>query len=460
VITIGEIPNGLLQNTKLDQYPGVFNFASTADITDGKKIVIGVCVTGVLPEAAVLNRLRLGHNPDDNSFEITEAADPPPGLNCPTSSAMRGVPRWLAAIGRLLAPKALQAASLATGGVGGSAGKLSPFAPVDPTLSATGGTGGSAGKLSPMSNLRLDGKTANSVTCDFPAGGSVSVECRPQVTIMTAQYKAWVDGGMVGPQQGNVFAGVPVSFEIGAGGGTVAPEPDCTGGGSIITINTDATGLARSCWKLGNSFGQQKVWVTPNFGGDAPEGVTFEPATLTFFANAVPEGLTTFMCELGVPDLNFDTFSTTNTGKVNVGWLRVKEPANKNTVDVAFYMSVTGQSSAIQTYPAELRVYRSNATSPGSTLVGSALGTGVSVTLPGNNGNPAFQEIRLTSPVIGDAGTNNYLWFGLTMPGAPSNRTFQYWQTSKNAAAACSNASAISLDLKKTTAAPAIRLKN
>lgn len=320
LITMSPALGGLI-NTLLDQYPGVFNIQASAAL-DGT-VIVGVCLT-VDVAADIFARLRLGHDLDLGDFEITPDADPPPGLNCdptpgsapPSLGFLGNVPRFLASVGDFFLPQPLTASVLTGGGVGGSAGKLSPFGPVDPQLSATGGTGGTAGKLTPPALVLGPGgpRPHDVLDCSFPVGTPVSEACRPQVTIMTAQYKAWLDGGQEGPQQGNLIPNVPVEFEVGSGGGLVGPEGACTPSSGLVTINTNASGFARACWTLGNSVGEQKVWVTPKPLEEIPD-VYFDPATVTFFATATNVGLfgSAFSGSSGAASL-YEIDATTGTG--------------------------------------------------------------------------------------------------------------------------------------------------
>ncbi len=261
------------------------------------------------------------------------------------------------------------------------------------------------------------------------------------------------------------------------------------------TLTTPLTGIATTSWTLGPATvtGTQTMIASgrgiagENFDGprtrfdpfmaiqsyfpgppdplDPPAEVLLRTGTRTFSA-ITPLGNTTFMCELGTKDGSFLTFDK-NRNKVDLGPIKVKEPADKNTIDVSFYMSVTGQSSAVQDYPVELRVYRGTLTSPGSTLagseVGSAIGGGTKVTLRGDNGTPAVQSIRLTSPVLGSAGTTNYLWFYLSILNAPAQRTYQFWYTTKlgtTTSPDCNNAAVYNATLTSSKLGPAIWLKN
>ncbi len=309
LITMTLAPGGLL-NTLLDQYPGVFNFQASAAL-DGT-VVIGVCLTVDVP-TDIFPRLRLGHDLEEGEFEITPAATPPSGLNCdstpgaaPSFGLFGKLSSFLASVGRFFLPQTATATVLAGGGVGGSAGKLSPFGPVDPKLSATGGTGGSAGKLAPPALVLGNGgaRPRVEVDCEAEAGTNVPEECRPQVTIMTAKYAAWLATPEPrGPQQGNLIPNVPVLFEVGTGagpnpedppvvaGGAVGTDAGCPTSGNTVTINTNASGFARACWTLSSTPGFNKVWVTPNTENlpDDLDGVHFDPATITFFANGTAD---------------------------------------------------------------------------------------------------------------------------------------------------------------------------
>jgi hypothetical protein len=280
--------------TALDQYPLPYLFSQQSEHNNGflAPVVVGVCAANGIP-TEVFNRLRLGHGLDASTSELTPEADPPATLNCanaPSLAEVRGdvLPAWLRGLGEMFLPKKAYAFR-AGGGVGGSAEEFSPFAPVDPQTDMSGGVGGSAGEF-----LRLSPVISSVVSCPpvtAPVGGDVDAACRPEVTLMTPLYKAWLDGGQVGPQQGNLLTGVPVEFVVEAGGGSVAPE---TGGvcgttfGSSATVNTGSDGKARVCWRLGTTAGANSVRATPSEGGDALDGVDFVPPSFVFAATANP----------------------------------------------------------------------------------------------------------------------------------------------------------------------------
>jgi hypothetical protein len=175
--------------------------------------------------------------------------------------------------------------------------EFSPFAPVDAALFFGGGVGGTVTefKLRPGDSTttprmpaapllsRTPGARINSVingVCtqiDALIGSPVETECRPVVTLKTFQ--------------GTLLQSVPVDWVIGLGGGVVAPEETpahtCGTFGSSASTTTNANGSASVCWTLGTTPGTNTVIATPSFGGDAPSGVTFIPAGLTFTAIAL-----------------------------------------------------------------------------------------------------------------------------------------------------------------------------
>ena len=313
VITGSFVPGGGPLNTKLDQYPGYYEFKkqSATDPPLTQPVVVAVCPTGSMtPE--VRARLRLGHNASAG-FEVTPPADAS-FLSCPSLTALNSSgPAWMRTIASLVLPRALLASGvrLITGGVGGSAGEFSPFGPVDPLLSATGGVGGSAGEflvapvgagnpLAPSSggpaSASSSRKAVTSPTmlqqlatralagapflanatissCSVAiVGAALAPECRPLITITT--------------RLGTPFENVPVSWAVVSGGGAIAPESGatlaCGAFGATASNSTGARGKAGVCWTMGASAGANAVVATPGIGGDAVAGVTFSPASQTF----------------------------------------------------------------------------------------------------------------------------------------------------------------------------------
>jgi hypothetical protein len=84
---------------------------------------------------------------------------------------------------------------------------------------------------------------------------------------------------------------VPVSWNVTAGGGVVAPEASgsrsCGTFGSTAETATDSSGKAGVCWTMGSTPGTNSVVATPRAGGDAPPGVTFSPPDTTFTVTAI-----------------------------------------------------------------------------------------------------------------------------------------------------------------------------
>lgn len=300
-------PSGL--NTKLDQYPTYVTVTSSSPLA--QPAVVAICL-GVGVPADVFGRLRLGHQAS-TGFEITPPADAS-FLGCPTNLASTSkVPRWLKSLASLVLPKVAYAKMrmFSSGGVGGSAIDFSPFGAVDYGLFATGGVGGSAidfQQKKPTSATSKPDATATNpgvreslkasgvgtgtgtgtgtiskgvsggvcVSVDATVGTALDPLCRPVLTIATAK--------------GTVLTGVPVTWAVTLGGGTIAPDAlatqACGAFGSGANTSTDATGKAGICWTLGPNGGTNTATATPNFGGDAPQGVTFiDPATGNTLSN-------------------------------------------------------------------------------------------------------------------------------------------------------------------------------
>jgi hypothetical protein len=88
-----------------------------------------------------------------------------------------------------------------------------------------------------------------------------------------------------------VLSGVPVSFSVLSGGGSVAQElsTSCGTFSPSVVANTDLAGRSRACWTLGGTAGLNQVKATAAVGGDVPSGITFSPApSFTFSATANP----------------------------------------------------------------------------------------------------------------------------------------------------------------------------
>ncbi len=269
------VPGAGPLSTKLDQYRGFVGLrhASETNAPFTQPVVVGVCPATGMP-ADVRARLRLGHNASAG-FELTPPADAS-FLHCPISTSQLRAPRsLLRSLANLVLPRALYArqADAFSGGVGGTAGEYSDFAPVDPMVSFSGGVGGTAGEYirSPLMS-RLMG-TCSSV--EAPIGTPLDASCLPLLTVTTAL--------------GTPLTGVPVSWQVTAGAGIIAPRSLGTCGvfGSTASTTTSALGKTGVCWTMGVA-GTNTVVATPGIGGDATPGVIFNPATATFNATANP----------------------------------------------------------------------------------------------------------------------------------------------------------------------------
>lgn len=273
-------PGGGPLDTKLDQYPGFLlitkSSATGAPLT--RPAVVGVCASGVIP-SEVRDRLSLGHG-KSTGFEIADEGDAS-FLDCENAVEETADAGVLSRLARWVIPKALHARMQTQrgGGVGGTVTEFSPFAPVDPVLRSGGGVGGTVTEFirSPMMSAGLlDGLVVPIESCDEIVAGvgmEVGAACRPFVRVTT--------------RLGTSFQHVPVTWSVTLGGGKVAPQSaqECGVFASMIISATDLFGQSSVCWKLG-AAGANQVTATPGIGGDAPEGVTFEPAVLTFDATA------------------------------------------------------------------------------------------------------------------------------------------------------------------------------
>jgi hypothetical protein len=285
--------------TKLDQYPSYVSITVSSPLTAGKSAIVAVCPTGLIP-ADVRARLRLGHQAAAG-FEITPPASGA-FLPCTVSTAQSSLPAWVRAVASLFTPKLLYAA-MEGGGVGGSVTEFSPFGAVDTELGFTGGgVGGSAteflraqptsptttkisavpsgmvNSVAPNASVGITAVPvgrASALDCSSATVGTeLPASCRPSITITTAN--------------GTAFVGVPVAWEVTAGGGTIAPNAaSCGTFSSTAPTTTDAAGRVSICWTLGPEYGTNYARAIPSIGGDAPPGVTFAPERRLFTATAL-----------------------------------------------------------------------------------------------------------------------------------------------------------------------------
>jgi hypothetical protein len=424
--------------TRLDQYPGFISISQSSPLT--KPAVVGICPASTVP-LEVLGRLRLGHQASAG-FEITPEAD---GgfLDCSTSTAQSRVSGWVQRLASLFLPKPAYAKTMFGGGVAGLVSEFSPFAPVDPELFFGGGvsgtvtefnkrpadsTGSRLPKMPAGPSLSLTpGARVNTVVnavctqIDAIVGTPVETECRPVVTLKTFQ--------------GTLLQNVPVGWVIGQGGGVVAPEATpahtCGTFGSSASTTTNASGSATVCWTLGATPGANTVISTPTAGGDAPAGVTFSPASLTFTAVAM-QITPTATATGGV--FSYDGLSHAGSGTCSHGLTpaltytggAVPKSAGTYTLSVTcgagnpLYVTVT-QTATIQINPAATTPTVSCPVSvvytgaPVTPCTGSVTGPGLSLSV-----TPTY-----TSNVVGTAtATVSYAGGGNYAPSSAST-TFQ-----------------------------------
>lgn len=252
--------------TDLDKYPLNYDFdkSSATDAPFTQDVTVGVCPASGVPDD-VRARLKLGHQDDVDGFEVLPPADAS-FIDCANAPAL---------------PSALQAATdvamsrqgdvpdssgvitlaMVAGapGVGGLTDSFSPLAPVDPQLTGTGGVGGTADSFRPFGPL---GGTLNSLgtTCtavEAPIGSPLADACRPSMTFTTFL--------------GTALDGIPVTFTVESGGGTVAEAStfSCGPFGSSVIVSSSATGQSIACWTLGLNPGTNTVVATAGYGGDA-----------------------------------------------------------------------------------------------------------------------------------------------------------------------------------------------
>jgi hypothetical protein len=285
-------------NTKLDQYPGFFSITAQADaeVILTRPATVGVCAQGVIPPE-VRARLRLGHGlktaeeaTDYQGFEITPAADAS-FLQCANEIAVVpssiGSRLWSRVASLMLPAKAHAYQESFGGGVGGTVTEFSPFAPVDPELNFGGGVGGTVTEFMRTwsSKSLLSGDQALAVggcsTIQAPIGSPVRSDCLPLVSVRT--------------RLGTLFENVPINWNVGLGGGTIAARTagSCGTLGASVADVTDALGISDICWTLG-AEGANTVVATPALGGDAVDGVIFSPASRTFSATANPPSALAF----------------------------------------------------------------------------------------------------------------------------------------------------------------------
>lgn len=278
--------------TKLDQYPGFVNITKTSqnNLPLTQPVIVEICPTVPLPPG-VRDRAQLGHQrqPGASGFEIKPKPPEgtPPVLNCTNVGDARSTLRK--ALEAVFLPRVLEAAMLG-GGISGNVNEFSPFGIIDPVLFVGGGISGNVnefrieGGRTAGINLSLGRQTTPCANGEITGitGQPLPLECRPAVRVRTAQ--------------GTNFANVPVTWtRLADDFGTIAPftqlaAPQCGTFGASFTGTTGPAGFSRACWTLGPTVGAQRIRAEVQLGGDANSSqIVFEPATLTFTANAVAQ---------------------------------------------------------------------------------------------------------------------------------------------------------------------------
>ena len=252
LVTIQRLPDSpgpLL--TQLDQYPVYYQFTVSPDTgAFALPVTVGVCLasSATPPDTS---RLRVAHNvaPDTmGSIQILPRVPAPfvdctnadvIGLNSTNPLANLAFRGWRAARSALVAlfgPERLMAA--ASGGVGGTTKNFSPFGLVDTLLVMT-----------PRSDTSQEA----------PVGTTVA--SAPSLAVNTPQ--------------GNAYVGLPVTFQVTAGGGSLAGAPTKTDGSGVATVGS---------WTLGTSAGLNTVTAAAT----APvAGTGVKGSPLAFHATAL-----------------------------------------------------------------------------------------------------------------------------------------------------------------------------
>jgi hypothetical protein len=251
--------------TQLDQYPVYYEYSITPSQPFELPVLVGECLApGISPGPPDTSRLRLAHNvaPYTNgSIEILPYA-PVGFLDCSDVGTYLGAKPsgnpffdfaqagWRAVrpvLSSLLLPRQLMA--FAASGVGGTTRNFSPFGLVDTLLVMTPNS--SADQRYPVSD---------------------TVPSAPSVAVNTPQ--------------GHPYSGLPVTFAVTAGGGTL------TG----ASKTTDASGIATAgSWALGSSVGTNTVTATAT--PPYPDHATIDGNPQTFTATALPPSQVKFQSQ-------------------------------------------------------------------------------------------------------------------------------------------------------------------
>ena len=419
-------------NTKLDQYRGFYNFtkASVNNLPSTalflQPFVVGVCAPSSLDQA-LFDRLRLGHDAS-GGFRL----EPPAAagfLNCSTAYTAAEptvkkddffAPGFLGRVASLFEPRVAFAATagsfFAGGGVGGLASELSPFAPVDATVSFAGGIGGLASELRVLSLQIAAG--ACSAT-EAPAGNDIEAACRPKVVLATAQ--------------GTPLIGAPVTFTATVGGGQVALQ---NANGScgifatevIATTQLDNSGTApvasaQVCWKLGAVAGQNRLRATGGIGGDVPAGTTYENSRFFTATGNPPTGfLLLAQPEIGANIVaGVPIIPTPQAALVDKNSVIVTSYAGQATLGLRL-VGADASFAAGTTVPVTATAVRGVLTFPAVTITAASVGyalrvTGAGVSSDGNSFNVVAASAARMTKVLGD---NQTALTGTLLPIAPT----------------------------------------
>ena len=248
VVTVTGLGTNDTLATMLDKYGQTVDLTASQEVLwleGGVTVAICVAIEDDVLFDAIIGRLRMGHEggvlPRFGAIEILPPAATGDvtavvgacGPSFGSRPAFEGL-RQLAA--RVFLPEPLHAtaaAALKTGGVGGTTRKFSKFGAVDPELDV------------------IAQPTSTSGTAGEP------VEQPPSVLIRTKTLSTPIEG-------------IEVGFEVGEGGGTIAPAEDSTGSDGVA---------ATTSWVLG--AGENTVIATPV---EPVTEINFTPSSVTFTA--------------------------------------------------------------------------------------------------------------------------------------------------------------------------------
>jgi len=211
LITVTRLPNSpppLL--TTLAQFPFFYEYTSSPEVTFTSDVVVGVCQPNniIIPNPS---RLRLAHNIapfTPGSVEILPLVNAP-FLDCTLAQFSRAgfAAPLLKDLAALVTPTPLYA-MVATGGLGGTAKRFSPFGAVD-------------------NQATMDDRSPLTQT-GIAAGKPVPVTKLPKVLLRNAL--------------GVPMSGVTVVFSVTQGGGSVTGGTQVTNGSGLATVGGWTTG--------------------------------------------------------------------------------------------------------------------------------------------------------------------------------------------------------------------------